>query len=566
VRKLFWTLIGLAAVGVFLFLLAPPAPVRVDQTGWTELAARTVAGAYHVHSTRSDGHGDKAAIAAAAARAGVRFVVLTDHGDGTRPPDPPEYLDGVLMLDAVEISTADGHYVALHMRRAPYPLGGSAESVVEDVKRLDGLGIAAHPDSPKPSLRWTDTTSPIDGIEWLNADSEWRDESRGALVEAGVGYFFRPAAALASLLDRPVTLDRWDGLLRQWVGRQRTDRADRPVLALGASDAHGGAGRRAEDQSRTLFSTIGIPSYEASFRELSIRVVVDTPLSGDARADAAAIYQAIDRGRVYTVVDALATGGLLDFRIESRFAGPPHTLLARAAMPAGAQIVLIGPAGEIARSSEALRRPWPNGLAERPARDWERVEVRLPGAPGRPPIPWLVSNPIVADPPGPSRTVDSTRNRLPRIAPFPWRIEKDPASSAVLRSGSTAAELQYRLAPGARNSQYVALATDVHEAQFSAIDLDLASDRPVRLGVQIRTADGRRWGRTYYVPGPLESDPAQMQEALVHAPLVDLEPIGGGIAPPPSREVSSILLVADLTNALPGQGGTVTILASALVK
>src|SRR4029453_19340395 len=98
-----WTLIAIAAVSVFVFLLAPPSPVRVDTSGWDALAARTVAGAYHVHTTRSDGHGDKAAVAAPAGRAGLTFVILTDHGDATRPPDPPEYVNGVLMLDAVEI-------------------------------------------------------------------------------------------------------------------------------------------------------------------------------------------------------------------------------------------------------------------------------------------------------------------------------------------------------------------------------------------------------------------------------------------------------------------------------
>ena len=120
------------------------------RTGWDDLAARTIPGAYHIHTTRSDGHGDRAAVAAAAARAGLKFIILTDHGDGTRPPDPPAYIDGVLVLDGVEISTDAGHYVALDMPRAPYPLGGTADAVVEDVARLGGFGIAAHPDSPKP--------------------------------------------------------------------------------------------------------------------------------------------------------------------------------------------------------------------------------------------------------------------------------------------------------------------------------------------------------------------------------------------------------------------------------
>ena len=84
----------------------------------------------------------------AARRAGLDFVILTDHGDGLRAPDPPRYVDGVLVIDAVEISTADGHYVALGIGQAPYRLAGDARDVIDDVHRLGGFGFAAHPDLP----------------------------------------------------------------------------------------------------------------------------------------------------------------------------------------------------------------------------------------------------------------------------------------------------------------------------------------------------------------------------------------------------------------------------------
>ncbi len=540
-RRLIWTLIALAAVSVFLFLLAPPGAERVDLSGWSDLAARTVAGAYHVHTTRSDGHGDKAAVAAAAASAGLNFVILTDHGDGTRPPDPPEYLNGVLMIDAVEISTDDGHYVALDMPRAPYPLGGAGDTVVEDVRRLGGFGIAAHPDSPKPALRWTDTTSPIDGLEWINADSEWRDETRGTLVRAGLAYFLRPAGALATLLDRPATLDRWDALLRT-----------RRVIALAGADAHGGPGQRVEDQSRTLFSTIGIPSYVASFRELSIRAVLDRPLSGSAADDARAVHAAIRKGSVFSVVDAIASPALLDFHAVP--SGATVTLMARAPLPPGGEMVLLGPAGEAARSAGQLRQEVP---ADAPGA--YRVEIRVPGAPGNPPVPWLVSNAIFTGPPMPG---PPAAGALPvglkpaDVAPFPWRIEKDPASSAIVRSLDHSAELEYTLAAGERRSQFVAIASDVSGQAFTAIDLDLASDRPARVGVSVRAADGRRWGRSFYV------DPAG---TAIHAVLADLRPIGEGTgAFPGSAAITSILVVVDLTNAAPGGSGRLRVLRSAL--
>src|SRR5207247_278348 len=72
-------LVAVLAAGVVLFVAAmPPPPAPVDASGWAELAARTVPGAYHIHTTRSDGHGDRTVVAAAAARAGLKFVILTD--------------------------------------------------------------------------------------------------------------------------------------------------------------------------------------------------------------------------------------------------------------------------------------------------------------------------------------------------------------------------------------------------------------------------------------------------------------------------------------------------------
>jgi hypothetical protein len=225
------TLFALVAAGVFCFWAAPPAPEALDPRAWAELSARTIGGAYHVHTTRSDGLGDRAAVAAAAARAGLSFVILTDHGDGTRPPDPPAYVSGVLLLDGVEISTDDGHYAAFDMRRAPYPLGGTAEAVVEDVARLGGVGVAAYPDSPKPSLRWTADGTPIGGIEWLNTDSEWRGKSRIRLARAAFGYLFRPGPALAALFDRPATLDRHDRHPRVCGELSRLQQSPRPGSA-----------------------------------------------------------------------------------------------------------------------------------------------------------------------------------------------------------------------------------------------------------------------------------------------------------------------------------------------
>src|SRR5689334_21302421 len=156
-----------AAVVVFTLVELPSQSFELESS-WSD---GTVPGVLHIHTNRSDGLSTPDEVAAAAARAGLKFIVFTDHGDGTRQPDPPTYRSGVLCLDGVEISTSGGHYIAIDMPRSPYPLAGEPRDVVEDVRRMGGFGIVAHPDSPKGELRWSDWTLPFDGIELLNLDT-----------------------------------------------------------------------------------------------------------------------------------------------------------------------------------------------------------------------------------------------------------------------------------------------------------------------------------------------------------------------------------------------------------
>jgi hypothetical protein len=545
-RLLRWTLIALAVSVFFLWSVLPPAPRRVEAAGWDDLARRTVSGAYHIHTTRSDGHGDRTAVAAAAARAGLQFVILTDHGDATRAPDSPAYIDGVLVLDGVEISTDDGHYIAIDMPGAPYPLGGTGEAVVEDVRRLGGFGVAAHPDSPKESLRWTSTARP-DGLEWINLDSEWRDETRAALVRTAFAYLLRKGPALGAILDRPSTLDaRWPALL----ARSRT-------VGLAAADAHGGVGRRQEDPGRTLAGIVGIPGYEASFRTFTNRVILPRALSGDAAADARAIYAAIRGGSVFTAIDSQASPALLHFSVVSGFqkgemgATLPDdsdaTLVVQAPVPPGSEISILRNGRTVTSiSGSELRHVVTGGSGA------YRAEILIPGAPGLPPVPWIVSNPIYFG----ARADDVPSAALPVVAanipPFPWRIEKDPSSSATLHSGATEATLEYKLAEGERADQFVAVASDLHGTP-GAIELSLAADRPMRVSVQLRSVDGFRWARSYYV------DPRGSALRVPVSSLVAIPPSAG-----PVRDAQSLLLVVDLTNAQPGRTGTLRILSSAL--
>jgi hypothetical protein len=501
-----------AAVVLFLLATLPPRPAALDVSGVdADLVRRVVPGAYHVHTTRSDGADDKATVAAAARRAGLGFVIFTDHGDATRAPDPPAYVEGVLCIDAVEISTNGGHYVALGMPPAPYPLGGEAAAVVEDVARLGGFGVAAHVDSTKHELAWQDWRAPIDAVEWLNADSEWRDESTVTLTRTLVDYFVRPAPALAAILDRPsATLDRWAELSRT-----------RRVVALAALDAHGGVRTRLEGSSRLAAG----PSYEASFRTLSNRVVLDRPPAGDAAADARAVLEAIRQGRVYTSIDAIGAPALLD----------PAAPVESWKLPRNARVVSMGP-------------PGPEG--------W-RV-IYLEGA--RPPVPWVLTNPVAA----PKRDLPASQpvaiDAGVHITPE-WRIEKDPSSSGSvsIRPGDAVA-VSYVLGGGERASQFVALAGDL-AGRVPAWQIVFSGEagQPMRLSVQLRFPEtDRRWVKSVYLDGIRRTVAIRVGEML--AAERDGAPL------PDAATARSILFVVDLTNAIPGSRGSFTLRDVRLVR
>jgi hypothetical protein len=270
----------LLAWGLWAALTLPPAARRL---GTMPTASPPVArGSYHMHSRASDGTGTIEEMARAAAAAGLQFIVITDHGDGASPAPAPHYVGGVLCLQAVEISTTDGHYAALGLPTPPYPLAGEGRDVAEDVARLGGFGVAAHPDSARDTLRWRGWDARMDGVEWFNADSQWRDEPRWRLLPAILQYVVRPAETVVSVFDRPTAaLALWDRLT-----------ATRRVVGLAAADAHARMGFKGRPDPYEESLYVRAPSYESMFRAFSLRAELETPLSGDAARDARLILDA----------------------------------------------------------------------------------------------------------------------------------------------------------------------------------------------------------------------------------------------------------------------------------
>ena len=541
-----------AAIGIAagVFVLVPPAaqPLPAPSSG----LAAPVRGAIHIHTRRSDGSGTIEDVAEAAARAGLQFVIVTDHGDGTRPPDPPVLRSNVLVIDAVEVSTWGGHVVALGLPKAPYPLGGEARAVIEDIARLGGFSIIAHPVNDKPAAQWVEWTAPFDGMEWLNLDSEWRDERVSALARVVLTYPFRRSESLGLLLDRSEgAMARWDALTRR-----------RRVIAVAAADAHARVGFNAEEPYRRGLS-IPVPGYEALFRTFSI-ALPQIALSGNAAPDAEVVVAEIRAGRVFSSVDALAARPAFAFTATSGVhhasggdvlpLDGPVTLRVAVQAPSDARILLLENG---APAREATGTALEHEAAPHPA--VYRVEVRLPNGPGQPSVPWIVSNPIYvglpATPPAvPGRGAATETLSIYADGPASgWTVEHSPTAEAAVdvvgSVGGTQLEFRYALSGVASASPYAALVVPVGPAfqQHTRVTFMARADRPMRVSVQLRLAQGERWQRSVYVDETPRDVTVFFDETT---------PIGSpAIRQRALSEVQSLLFVVDTVNTPPGTAG-----------
>jgi hypothetical protein len=581
-KRLLLSTAALAAAVLVLIALSLPPRREALRT----FADGTIPGLIHIHSNRSDGRGTVDEIAASAARAGLKFLVFTDHGDATRVPDPPTYRSGVLCLDGVEISTNGGHYIAIDMPASPYPLAGEARDVVDDVRRLGGFGIVAHPDSPKPQLHWRDWQAPFDAVELLNPDTSWRIlaeqtswATRRRLLAALVGYPVRPSEVMARLLQPTRALDKWSTLTKT-----------RRVVALAGADAHAKLALRNGDPGEGRPSTsagrpepaegryaISLPGYEPSFRVFSIRVRPDQPLTGAAAADARVVMRAIRAGHLHTVVDGLATPAAFEFSATNErgtvhegdeiTVGGPLLLHVKTNAPDSDTTVIHD--GTRVVTAQQGAQDWTVHASDRPGVFW--VEILAPTQPQA--ITWLRSNPIyvrsatLPEPPPPPPPPTASQP-LPTDTLTGWRVEHDPTSRAAVdlvdTIGGRELRFQYGLSGGTPGPQVAALAYDLPAglAPYTGLTVGIRADRPTRISVQFRGGEGTvtddRWQRSIFIDVSARTRTIDFD---------DLTPVGAThSAKPPLAGIRSILFVVDVTNTKPGTAGSIWVREVRLVR
>jgi len=338
--------------------------------GWQDKA-----GVIHVHSRYSDGTGSIEAIARAAQRAGLDFVIVTDHDSLAGLRDGKEGWYGrTLLLIGTEVSPDNGnHYLGLGIHEE-VPRGLAPAEYIRAIDHQGGLGFIAHPDYPAPHryplkvFPWTDwSVSGYTGIEIWTYTVDWLTDVTS--VWRLLAALFDPGRTVDGPF--PETLARWDNLLcAAWAQGRR-------VVGIGSQDAHG-----------ILYS------YRRMFRTVRTHILIAGGWRGDVDMDRDLVLEALGAGRAYVANDALHDAtGFRFFAERGARQVPMGGMLSvetgvrlRVQAPVRCRLILRTPDGVLAETEgESMEhRVTEPGVYRVEAQLWHRGRWR----------PWVFANPV----------------------------------------------------------------------------------------------------------------------------------------------------------------------------
>jgi len=259
------------------------------------------AGNMHMHTRYSDGGAYHDALAQAALKAKLDFIIVTDHNlylDGFDGYYGDEQQGYVLMLCGEEVHDRNrlpqvNHALVYNAGREVCQYATSPQKLIDEVASLGGLTFLAHPHdaavkwlSPHDegfAIPWVDWhVTGYNGLEIWNYMADWKDTL--PTVSQAILAFFRPqwfmTAPKASLLAK------WDELTA----------SGQKVVGIGNADAHGVAFKFGPF-THTVFP------YDFLFRGINTHILSETPFVGDLAQDAPLVYEALARGRAFIAYD-----------------------------------------------------------------------------------------------------------------------------------------------------------------------------------------------------------------------------------------------------------------------
>ncbi|NSW83752.1 MAG: PHP domain-containing protein [Syntrophothermus sp.] len=303
-----------------------------------EITVYEYVGNIHLHTEYSDGSGSVDRVVEAAARAGLDFIVITDHNT-LRAKEEEGYHKGVLVLVGMELNYRCNHYLVLNVSEPVPSNDKDPQAIIDEVRNRGGIGFIAHPvEKGSPfyekglTYPWTQwDANGFTGIEIWNRLSQWRDGLQ-SVGKAAYLTVVNPHAALVGPYQE--VLSRWDELLRQGM-----------VVAIGGSDCHG-------INLKLGPVKLGIDDYYLAFRSVNTHILSHRPLVGKLETDAMVVYDCLVKGSCFIAYDFfLPSRGFLFWaqdRHQTALMGqsiafkPELSLYARTAFPARVDVIRDG--------------------------------------------------------------------------------------------------------------------------------------------------------------------------------------------------------------------------------
>src|SRR6266568_2615882 len=211
----------------------------------------------HMHTNCSDGWPSPAELVDhAIARTDLRVIAVTDHDTlegALRAAERAAKTGGIEVVIGEEVSSRDGHILALYLERRVRP-GMSAAATVHAIHDQGGLAVAAHPFWR--TQRQARTGGKVHGVGWLAAELDF-DAIEVENATPGFFVFNQLARRLNLGLGAP-ELGSSDAHILDAVGRAFTEFPGRSAadvrLAIESGETQAG---------RSRYRAVGLVRYAA---------------------------------------------------------------------------------------------------------------------------------------------------------------------------------------------------------------------------------------------------------------------------------------------------------------
>ena len=343
----------------------------------------TYRGSIHNHTVHSDGTGTVEDLIAAAARAGLDFLIITDH-NVLADQSQQGWRQGVLTLIDIEVHDPElvperNHCLTLNVNEDVSPFARDPQGLIDAVRERGGLTFLAHPIDPPGKLipenfPWTEwDIEGFTGVELWNFMSEFRPYATSKAKAVIMAYF----PQWFTTGPWPEMLAKWDELLQK-----------QPTAAIGGPDAHAQVYHLGPLKRRFL-------PYDYCYRAVNTHIVTFEPFARDFEHDRRLLYEALAAGRAWIGYDMLHATEGFSFVAEGRegvvhmgeSASLSHDLTLRVRTPASGHIKLIrAGSGVVAETHGRELRYQPEQPGAYRVEVWKRWWFKPRG--------WIFSNPI----------------------------------------------------------------------------------------------------------------------------------------------------------------------------